>query len=84
MEARVGPQVKQAEPAASLVLANRLISIEVGHWSLASLQQRPVMTGGRLVKLARYYWLLSAEGHLTRRRFASILRRIAALPQPDG
>ncbi len=24
-------------------------------------------TGGRLVKHARYYWLLLAEGHLTRR-----------------
>ena len=30
-----------------------------------SLQQRLVKTGGRLVKHARYYWLLLAEGHLT-------------------
>jgi hypothetical protein len=30
-------------------------------------QQRLVRTGGRLVKHARYYWLLLAEGHLTRR-----------------
>ena len=36
-------------------------------WSLTSLQQRPVTTGGRLVKHARYYWLLLAESHLTRR-----------------
>ena len=28
-------------------------------------------TGGRLVKYARYYWLLLAESHLTRRRFGS-------------
>ena len=76
--------MKQAGPAAALVPVNRLISIEVGHWSLTSLQQRLVKTGARLVKHARYYWLLLAEGHLTRQRFASMLRRIAALPQPDG
>jgi hypothetical protein len=40
-------------------------------WSLTSLQQRLVKTGGRLVKHARYYWLLLAESHLTRRLFAA-------------
>jgi hypothetical protein len=40
--------------------------------------------GGRLVKYARYYWLLLAESHLTRRLFASMLRRILALPLPAG
>jgi deferrochelatase/peroxidase EfeB len=49
-------------------------------WSLTSLQQRLVKTGGRLVKHARYYWLLLAESHLTRRLFGSMVRRIAALP----
>ncbi|MGA2200414.1 MAG: transposase [Terriglobales bacterium] len=29
-------------------------------WSLTNLQQRLVKTGGRLVKYARYYWLLLA------------------------
>jgi len=53
-------------------------------WSLTSLQQRLVKTGGRLVKHARYYWLFLAEGHLNRRLFASMLRLIAALPLPDG
>ena len=62
-----------------LALPNR-----IRNWSLTSLQQRLVKTGGRLVKHARYYWLLLAEGHLTRGRFGSMLRRIAALPQPDG
>jgi hypothetical protein len=33
---------------------------------------------------ARYYWLLLAEGHLSRRLFGSMLRMIAALPLPDG
>ena len=39
---------------------------------------------GRLVKHARYYWLLLAEGHLSRRLFGSMLRMVAALPLPDG
>jgi hypothetical protein len=53
-------------------------------WSLTSLQQRLVKTGGRLIKHARYYWLLLAESHLTRRLFGSMLHRIAALPSPAG
>ena len=32
----------------------------IKRWSLTSLQQRLVKTGGRLVKHARYYWLLLA------------------------
>ena len=40
--------------------------------------------GGRLVKHARYYWLLLAEGHLNRRLFGEMLRRIWALPVPAG
>ena len=53
-------------------------------WSLTSLQQRLVKTGGRLVKHARYYWLLLAEGHLHRRLFGQMLRRISALLVPSG
>ena len=34
--------------------------------------------GGRLVKHARYYWLLLAEGHLNRRLFGDMLGRIWA------
>jgi hypothetical protein len=48
------------------------------------LQQRLVKTGGRLVKHARYYWLLLAESHLTRRRFGAMLGRISLLPIPTG
>ena len=57
---------------------------QVGNWSLTSLQQRLVKTGGRLIQHARYYWLLLAEGHLTRRLFGGMLRRIAVLPSPAG
>jgi Transposase DDE domain group 1 len=62
-----------------LVLPTRIAT-----WSLTSLQQRLVKTGGRLVKHARYYWLVLAESHLTRRLFGSMLRRIWALPVPTG
>jgi hypothetical protein len=57
---------------------------QLGKWSLTSLQQRLVKTGGRLIKHARYYWLLLAESHLTRRLFGCMLRRIAMLPSPAG
>jgi len=56
----------------------------IGTWSLTSLQQRLVKTGGRLVKHARYYWLLLAESHLTRRLFGSMLQRMEALQLPAG
>jgi hypothetical protein len=62
-----------------LVLPRRSAS-----WSLTSLQQRLVKTGGRLLKHARYYWLLLAESHLTRRLFGAMLRRIWLLPLPTG
>jgi Transposase DDE domain group 1 len=51
-------------------------------WSLTSMQQRLVKTGGRLVKHTRYYWPMLAEGHLTHERFAAMLRWIAMLPLP--
>jgi hypothetical protein len=35
----------------------------IGKWSLTSLQQRLVKTGGRLIQHARYDWLQLAEGH---------------------
>jgi hypothetical protein len=67
------------------VLWRRLVlPRRIDQWSLTSLQQRLVKTGGRLVKHARYYWLLLAESHLTRRLFASMLRRIELLPLPAG
>jgi hypothetical protein len=35
-------------------------------------------------QIARYYWLLLAEGHLTRRLFGGMLGKGAALPSPAG
>ena len=57
---------------------------KIDPWSLTSLQQRLVKTGGRLIKHARYYSLLLAESHLTRRRFAAMLGRITLLPLRTG
>jgi len=39
----------------------------IGYWSLTSLQQRLVKTGGRLMKHARYYWLLPPHTAAVRR-----------------
>jgi len=63
-----------------LILIPLLLPKRIDAWSLTSLQQRLVKTGGRLVKHARYYWLLLAEGHLDRRLFGQMLRRIWARP----
>ena len=62
-----------------LVLAKR-----IENWSLTSLQQRLVKTGGRLIKHARCYWLLLAESNLARRLFGAMVGRIAALPVATG
>ena len=47
-----------------------------------SLQPQVVKKGDRLVKQARYYWLLLAEGRLTRRVFGATVRRTAVLGPP--
>ena len=42
------------------------------------------LTQRRLGKHARYYWLLLAESHLTKRLFGGMLGRIAGLSLPAG
>jgi hypothetical protein len=44
-----------------------VLPTRIDRWSVTSVQQRLVKTGGRLVKHARDSWLLLAESHLTRR-----------------
>src|SRR5216684_4292563 len=46
----------------------------IGHRSLTRLQQRLVKTGARLIKHARYYWLLLAESQLSARSLRAALR----------
>ena len=50
---------------------------ERGFHSFSS--EDPLLTNA---KISRHYWLLLAEGHLTRRLFGGMLRRIAMLPSP--
>ena len=50
---------------------------KIENWSLTSWQQRLAKIGGRLIKPARYYWLMLAESHLTRRLFGSMVLRAA-------
>jgi hypothetical protein len=56
----------------------------VGHADDSMASMRTSCPGGRLVRHARYYWLLLAESHLPRRLFGSMLQRIWALPVPTG
>jgi hypothetical protein len=53
----------------------------IEQWSLTSVQQRLVKTGGRLITHARYDWLLLAESHLTRQLWCGGWRRCRC--QPD-
>lgn len=60
----------------------RALSKAVGNWSLTSPQRRLVKTGGRLIRHARCYLLALAESRPTRRLFAVMPRKNAALPVP--
>jgi hypothetical protein len=48
------------------------------------LQQRLVKIGGRLVKHARYHWLMLSECHMTRRLFGAMVGTVAALAVATG
>jgi hypothetical protein len=50
--------------------------IAIQDWSLTSLQQRLLKTGGRLIRHARYFTLQLAESYLTGNLFRQILARI--------
>ena len=52
-----------------------VLPLSIGNCSLTSPQQRVVKTGSRLVKHARDYWLVLAEGHLKQRLLGGMLRR---------
>jgi hypothetical protein len=59
-------------------------SAKTGLFRPAGLRRRLVKTGGRLVKHARYHWLMPAGSHLTRRLFGSMVRRIDAMAAATG
>ena len=88
----VVPAVKRLlqQPPTKATYAIRLPENESLRREVAELLVRPVGRPSRkpLVRYksfhARYCWLPLAEGHLNRRLFASMLRRIWALPLPSG
>lgn len=64
----------------SYALLRRLVlPVAIQNWSLTSLQQRLLETGGLLIRHARYFTLQLAESYLTRPLFRQILARIERL-----
>jgi Transposase DDE domain group 1 len=62
------------------LLRRLVLPVAIRDWSLTSLQQRLLKTGGgRLVRHARYFTLQLAESYLTGALFRQILARIARL-----
>lgn len=61
------------------LLRRLVLPVTIQDWSLTSLQQRLIKTGGRLIRHARYFTLQLAEGYLTGPLFRQILRRIERL-----
>ncbi|MGD0923308.1 MAG: transposase [Terriglobia bacterium] len=75
------PEIYEALEECGVKYAIRIPANDSVERDISELLTRPV---GRLVKHARYYWLLLAEGHLTRRLFGRMLQRIAGLSVPAG
>ena len=81
MVAKVEFHFGELFPRVGFIVTNLATSSQVvgrfynkrGTLSLTSWQQRLVNTGGRFIKHARYYRLLLAESHLTRRLFGGML-----------
>jgi hypothetical protein len=61
------------------LLRRLVLPVTIQDWSLTSLQQRLIKTGGRLIRHARYFTLKLAESYLTGPLFRQILRRIERL-----
>jgi hypothetical protein len=56
-----------------------VLPVAIQDWSLTSLQQRLLKTGGRLIRHARFFTLQLAENYLTRTLSRQILTRIERL-----
>jgi Transposase DDE domain group 1 len=63
------------------LLRRLVLPVAIQDWSLTSLQQRLLKTGGRLIRHARYFILQLAESYLTGNLFRQILGRIERLAQ---
>jgi hypothetical protein len=69
-----GHRLQPRQPAASEPFAQ--------NWSLTSLQQRLLKTGGQLIRYARYFRLQLAENYLTGPLFRQILALVQRLAWP--
>lgn len=56
----------------------------IKHWSLRSIQLKLIKIGGRLIKHARYYWLLLAETSVTEKIFSGLMTNIKRLCPASG
>lgn len=61
------------------LLRRLALPLAIRDWSLTSLQQRLLKTGGRLIRHARHFTLQLAESYLTGPLFRQILTRIGQL-----
>ena len=61
------------------LLRRLILPVAIQDWSLTSLQQRLLKTGGRRIRHARYFTLQLAESYLTGTLFRQILTRIEGL-----
>lgn len=56
----------------------------IKHWSLRSIQLKLIKIGGRLIKHARYYWMLLAEASIGQKIFSGLLNNIHRLCPNTG
>jgi len=57
---------------------------KIRHWSLKTIQLKLIKIGGRLIKHARYYWLLLAEVSITAKIFSGLMNNIRKLCPTSG
>ncbi len=57
---------------------------KIKHWSLKTIQLKLIKIGGRLIKHARYYWLLLAEVSITAKIFSGLMHNIRKLRPASG
>ncbi len=56
----------------------------IKHWSLRTIQLKMIKIGARLIKHARYYWLLLAETSITEKIFSGLMTNIKRLCPASG
>jgi hypothetical protein len=56
----------------------------IKHWSLRTIQLKMIKIGARLIRHARYYWLLLAETSITEKIFSGLMTNIKRLCPATG